>query len=60
MEAESPWTDNIEVVSSHIGLGFNAAVYYILANRLAQRADGWEKFNQDDWLHRMMQTNSPV
>jgi pimeloyl-ACP methyl ester carboxylesterase len=36
--------ENIWVPGSHIGLGFNAAVMWILADRLAQPEGAWEPF----------------
>jgi len=36
--------ENIWVPGSHVGLGFNAAVMWILANRLAQPEGEWKPF----------------
>jgi pimeloyl-ACP methyl ester carboxylesterase len=36
--------ENIWVPGSHLGLGFNAAVMWILADRLAQAEGSWEPF----------------
>lgn len=36
--------ENIWVPGSHLGLGFNAAVMWILADRLAQAEGGWTPF----------------
>lgn len=41
--------ENVEVYGSHIGLGFNAAALYLLADRLAQPADGWRPFQRSGW-----------
>jgi pimeloyl-ACP methyl ester carboxylesterase len=41
---EDSQTENIEVCGSHCGMGFNARIYYIIANRLAQPAGSWQKF----------------
>lgn len=38
-------TQNIRVQGSHCGLTLNAAVWYILADRLAQPADNWQPFS---------------
>lgn len=46
-EAESELTQNIEVKGSHIGLGFNPAVLYVIADRLSQRRDAWRPFEID-------------
>ena len=53
MELEGEHTDNVEVFGSHIGLGVNPSVFYILADRLSQPADRWQKFNPDHWRHRL-------
>jgi len=39
-----PHGENIEVVSGHYGLLVNPAVFYALADRLAQPAEGWTPF----------------
>jgi pimeloyl-ACP methyl ester carboxylesterase len=49
MEAPGPMTDNIEVYSSHLGLGFNPAVYYAIADRLAQPQGTFERFDRMGW-----------
>lgn len=36
--------ENVEVYSSHTGLGFNPAAIYAVADRLAQPADEWQPF----------------
>jgi pimeloyl-ACP methyl ester carboxylesterase len=42
--------ENIWVPGSHLGLGFNAAVMYILADRLAQPEGAWQPFHVDGRL----------
>ncbi len=49
MEELSPLTDNIEVYGSHCGLGFNPAVYYAIADRLAQPDGQFEPFSRAGW-----------
>jgi len=41
--------ENIEVYGSHLGLGFNSAVLYALADRLANPADEWRSFKRTGW-----------
>jgi pimeloyl-ACP methyl ester carboxylesterase len=41
--------ENIWVPGSHVGLGFNAAVMWVLANRLAQAEGEWKPFEPDGW-----------
>jgi pimeloyl-ACP methyl ester carboxylesterase len=38
--------ENIEVESSHVGMGFNAAVLYAVADRLAQAEGEWAPFDR--------------
>ena len=45
-EPKSPTTDNIEVPGSHCGLGFNPAVLYAVADRLAQAEAEWKPFDR--------------
>ncbi len=42
-------TDNIEVVSSHFGLGVHPAVWYAIADRLSQSEDDWKPFKRHTW-----------
>jgi hypothetical protein len=39
-------SENIEVRSSHCGMGFNPAVMYALADRLAQPQGRWKTFDR--------------
>jgi len=41
--------ENIEVYGSHIGLGFNSAVLYALADRLANPDGEWRPFKRTGW-----------
>lgn len=45
-EHPGPHTDNIEIFGSHVGLAFNPAVLYAVADRLAQPEGGWGKFDR--------------
>ncbi|MES2753286.1 MAG: alpha/beta fold hydrolase [Pseudomonadota bacterium] len=47
MDVPGPQTENIEVRGSHCGLGVNASVLYAIADRLAQPAGDWHKFERD-------------
>lgn len=42
-------TENIEVPASHLGLGFNALVMYVLADRLKQKEGQWQPFEPSSW-----------
>ena len=49
--------ENIRVPGSHVGLGFNALVLWIVADRLAQPEGGWRKFEPHGpmgWTGRML------
>jgi hypothetical protein len=46
VEREGPSSENIEVESSHIGMGVNPAVLYAIADRLAQPEGKWKRFDQ--------------
>ena len=43
-EAEGPGHENVEVRGAHIGLGFNPAALWVIADRLAQPLGAWEPF----------------
>ena len=49
-------TENIEVNGSHLGLGHNAQVIWIVANRLAQAEGEWAPFRQKV-LHQVLFPN---
>lgn len=41
--------ESIEVHASHIGIGMNAAAWYAVADRLAQREGRWKPFHREGW-----------
>jgi pimeloyl-ACP methyl ester carboxylesterase len=45
--------ENIWVPGSHVGLGFNAAVMWILADRLAQAEGEWRPFDPHGWAGKV-------
>jgi pimeloyl-ACP methyl ester carboxylesterase len=45
-ERETKLTQNIRVSASHVGLGYSAAVMFLLADRLAQPEGAWTKFRR--------------
>ena len=45
-EGAGQQVDNIEVPGSHCGLGFNALVYWAVADRLALPESGWRPFER--------------
>ncbi len=42
---ESETSENVRVFGSHMGLCYNPLIYYIVADRLAQPEDGWQRFS---------------
>jgi pimeloyl-ACP methyl ester carboxylesterase len=48
-EVPGPRAENIEVSSSHVGLGHHPAVVYAIADRLAQPEGGWKPFDRSGW-----------
>jgi pimeloyl-ACP methyl ester carboxylesterase len=53
VERASPTTENIEVIGSHIGLLHNPAVFYVIANRLAQTEGEWQPFKPSGLMARL-------
>ncbi|HWI10336.1 MAG TPA: alpha/beta fold hydrolase [Burkholderiaceae bacterium] len=47
--AARPQTENIEVVSSHIGMAVHPAVLFAVADRLAQPEGRWQPFERRGW-----------
>lgn len=50
LEQPGPTSENVEVPASHLGLGFNPLTFYVIADRLAQREDGWRPFERTGLL----------
>ena len=44
IQPEGPERENVEVLASHIGLGVNPTVMWLIANRLAQTEGEWAPF----------------
>lgn len=49
-EPASHQAQNIMVLGSHCGMGWNPLVFWIIADRLAQPADTWQKFSWSSLL----------
>lgn len=49
MEKPSAHSENIEVESSHCGMGHHPAVVYAVADRLAQPEGAWKPFDRGGW-----------
>jgi pimeloyl-ACP methyl ester carboxylesterase len=55
VERVSPFTENIEIESSHCGLGHHPVALWAIAERLAQREGEWRPFDRSGlraWLYR--------
>ena len=46
---EGDRSENVEVLGSHLGLGFNAAVLFAVGDRLAQAEGRWKPFERTGW-----------
>ena len=44
-----PRRENVEVRSSHCGMGHHPAALLVIADRLAQREDTWQPFTPHGW-----------
>ena len=49
VETEGDRSENVEVVGSHLGLGFNPAVLFAVSDRLAQAEGQWKPFERKGW-----------
>jgi pimeloyl-ACP methyl ester carboxylesterase len=57
VEGDPALHENIRVPGSHIGLGFNAMVLWIVADRLAQPEGAWQRFEPGGlagWAYRLL------
>jgi pimeloyl-ACP methyl ester carboxylesterase len=57
-EPEGPGRENVEVRGSHIGLGFNPAALWVIADRLAQPIGAWEPFRPSPIVAPFFPVNS--
>jgi len=54
---DSEISENIEVSATHMGMGVNPVVLWIIANRLAQAEGQWRPFKPDHALHSLLYRN---
>ena len=52
-QTEGPQSENVEVRGSHIGLGFNPAALWVIADRLAQPIGAWTPFRPSPVVARL-------
>ena len=50
--AQNSYTENIEVIASHIGLGMNPGAWWAVADRLSQPVGQWRPFERTNALQR--------
>jgi pimeloyl-ACP methyl ester carboxylesterase len=58
-QAHTERAENIEIYGSHIGMGFNAAALYLLADRLAQPEHDWQPFERTGWRRWVFGPSEP-
>jgi pimeloyl-ACP methyl ester carboxylesterase len=46
LQQPGPTSENVAVRSGHLGMGFDPAVLWVIADRLAQPADAWQPFRR--------------
>lgn len=46
LQKTGPRSENVAVHASHLGMGFDPAVLWIVADRVAQPKDGWQPFRR--------------
>jgi pimeloyl-ACP methyl ester carboxylesterase len=59
-EQPGPLSENIEVVSSHVGLGIHPAVLYAVADRLAEDPNHWQAFSRAGWRRLVYPSPEPT
>lgn len=47
-------SENIEIAASHLGMGVNPLVLWAIADRLAQPEGGWQPFQREGLLRRLL------
>lgn len=60
LEKPGPRSENIEVRSTHIGLGFHAPAFWAIADRLAQPFDQWTPFKPTGLVSALFPTRRQV
>lgn len=59
LEIDGPQSENIEIESSHCGIGHHPAALYAIADRLAQPEGGWRHFERSG-LRRLVFRQPPA
>lgn len=58
--AEAPNAENLRISGSHTGLGFNPAVVYVVADRLAQPDGSWRPFEVPRFYRGIIRPVAPA
>ena len=58
--APGPVAENIEVVSSHVGMAVNPTVLFAVADRLAQAEGQWQPFERSGWKRAVYPRGRPA
>jgi len=53
LDEVSQTSENVEVFGSHVGMGYNAAVLWVIADRLAQPEGAWKPFAPPRFARRL-------
>lgn len=59
-QAASSQMENVEVLSSHLGMAANPAVFYLIADRLAQKQGEWKQFQPGRWMSAFFPKPEPL
>ena len=54
LQEEGPISENVQVPASHVGLGVNPLVMYVLADRLAQNEGKWQPFEPKGFVQKSL------
>jgi pimeloyl-ACP methyl ester carboxylesterase len=57
LDDDGPLRQNVEVVSSHIGMGHHPAALHVIADRLAQPEDTWRPYVPRGWAAWTVRTD---
>ncbi len=54
LERDAPLAENVEIVGSHSGMAVNPAAIHVIADRLAQPAEAWRRFDRTTGLRPLV------
>lgn len=59
LDEVGPQSENVAVIGSHVGLGMNPAVLWVIADRLAQPEGSWRPFKPPRAARRLFPQSAP-